>query len=296
MIRQLQTRTWIATGVLVACAAMWGCQKGEQETPALATVSVTLDHDKVPLGSPLHITYKFVVAPDAKFDQDYRVFAHVKDADGERIWDDDHNPPTPTTQWKPGQTVEYTRTVFVPMFPYIGEATLELGLHSTADQSRLTLNAENVGQHAYRVARFELQPATENLYTVYKDGWNQVETSQQNSFDEWQWTKKDAVLAFKNPKKDAVLYFDGDAAGSPFESQQVQVLLGTQVVDQFTLAANQRILRRIALPAAAMGDEDMPELHFVVDKTFVPAQVNPNASRDIRVLGVRVFHAYVDGR
>jgi hypothetical protein len=38
------------------------------------------------------------------------------------MWTDDHTPPVPTTQWKPGQTVEYTRTVFIPIFPYVGDA------------------------------------------------------------------------------------------------------------------------------------------------------------------------------
>ena len=52
---------------------------------------------------------------------------HVVDADEELMWTDDHNPPVPTTQWKPGQTVEYTRTVFVPIYPYVGEATIQVG-------------------------------------------------------------------------------------------------------------------------------------------------------------------------
>ena len=56
------------------------------------------------------------------------MFVHVVDTDDELMWTDDHNPPTPTTQWKPGQTIEYTRTVFVPVFPYVGDATIQLGL------------------------------------------------------------------------------------------------------------------------------------------------------------------------
>ena len=33
------------------------------------------------------------------------------------MWTDDHEPPTPTRQWKPGATVEYTRTMFIPKVP-----------------------------------------------------------------------------------------------------------------------------------------------------------------------------------
>src|SRR6185503_21329387 len=107
------------------------------------------------------------------------------------------------------------------------------------------MNGENVGQHAYRVARLELQPQTENLYSVYKEGWNMVESAQQNSLVEWQWTKKEAVLAFKNPKKDATLYLDLDSPGSPFEEgQQVQVALAGHVVDTFSMNAKDRLRRK----------------------------------------------------
>ncbi len=283
--------------LLVMASLAVGCGRKKAETPPVATPNVTLDHNKVAAGAALEITYKFVVANDARFDQDYRVFVHVKDSDGERIWGDDHNPPVPTSQWKPGQTVEYTRTIFVPVFPYIGDATIEMGLHTTTGEDRrLSLNGEHVGQHAYRVARLELQPQTENLYTVFKEGWNMAESSQHDSLVEWQWTKKEATLAFKNLKKDVTFYLDLDNPGSPFESQQVQVMLEGTTVDTFALAPATRLLRKIKLPASLMGSDEMSELHIVVDKTFVPAQTTPATSRDSRVLGVRVFHAYVDGR
>ena len=55
--------------------------------PPVATPSVTLSHDRAPLGSPIDITYKFVVANDAQFAEDYRVMVHVVDADDELIFD-----------------------------------------------------------------------------------------------------------------------------------------------------------------------------------------------------------------
>src|SRR5690348_7546999 len=93
--------------------AAGGCRRGDSNQQAVATASLKLSRDKAPLGSPLDLTYKFVVANDARLDEDYRVMMHVVDADGELMWTDDHTPPTPTTQWKPGQTIEYTRTIFV---------------------------------------------------------------------------------------------------------------------------------------------------------------------------------------
>ena len=287
--------------VCVACAACVlaaaGCSSSEPQEPAVATPSVTVNHERAPAGSPIEITYKFVVADNAKFPEDYRVFAHVLDTDEERMWDDDHNPPTPTSQWKAGQTIEYTRTIFVPIFPYVGDATIQVGLHSLKDQRRLVLNAPDVGQRAYNVTRFQLLPQTENLFTVFKEGWHPAEVAQINATVEWQWTKKEATLTFKNPKKDSVLYFEVDSPNPEMHGDQVvQIVMGGKVLDQFTLAPTERVLKKIKLPAAQMGISDMAELQIVVDKTFIPAQVSGGASKDPRELGVRVFHAFVDPR
>ena len=48
-----------------------------------------------------------VVAADAAPLGNRKVFAHFVDVDGEQMWTDDHDPPTPTSAWKPGQTIEY---------------------------------------------------------------------------------------------------------------------------------------------------------------------------------------------
>src|ERR671938_1877573 len=104
----------IAAAVSAAVTAA-GCHRVEKDQPGVATPSVTLSRDRVPLGSPIDITYKFVVAPDAPpFKEDYRVFVGIVDPDNQLMWTDDHNPPKPTTSWKPNETVSYTRTVFVP--------------------------------------------------------------------------------------------------------------------------------------------------------------------------------------
>jgi len=283
--------------LVLAIAISGACKRNHVAGPAVATPSVTLSHERAPVGSPIEITYKFVVAPDAKFTEDYRVFVHVVDTDEEQMWNDDHNPPVPTTQWQPGQTIEYKRTLFVPVFPYVGDATIQIGLHSLKDQKRLTLAGEDIGQQAYKVAHLQLLPQTENLFTVFKDGWHPAETNDKDPGMEWQWTKQQATLAFKNPKKDAVFYLDVDSPGKNLHQEQtVTVSLGGQTVESFTMQPDQRALHKIALPAALMGDQDLSELQIAVDKTFVPAVVSAGASKDPRELGVRVFHAFIDPR
>jgi len=283
--------------VSLALGGLAACRHKEPPTPSVATPSMKVAYERAPLGSPIDVTYRFVVADDAHFTQDYRVMVHVVDTDEELLFNFDHNPPTPTSQWKPGQTIEYTRTEFIPVFPYVGEVSLQLGLYSVQNGKRLTMTGEDAGQRAYKVAHMQLQPQTENVYTVFKDGWHPAEQAEHNATVEWQWTKKEATLAFKNPKKDCMFYLAVDNPGSVFhESQQVQVSLGSQIVNEFTLRPGSEELHKIPLTAAQLGTDDMDELHLTVDKTFVPALLSASASRDPRELGIRVFHAYIDPR
>ena len=225
------------------------------------------------------------------------MFVHVLDSDHEVLWFDDHDPPVPTTQWKGGETVEYTRTIFTPIVPYVGDTTVQMGLYSVKDQKRVRLTGEDAGQQAYKVAQLRLLPQTDNLFTVFKDGWHPTETATGNTAIEWQWTNGEATLAFKNPKKDAAFYLDLDSPGAAMhQAQHVQIVMGGQMLEQFTLPPDQRSLKKLALRSAQMGTGDLSELQIRVDKTFIPAAASAGASKDPRELGIRVFHAFVDAR
>jgi hypothetical protein len=95
--------------------AVDACSKSDN-TPPVATVTVTPSKTRVALGSPLDLTYRFDVAPD-DHSGDYRVFVHFVKPDGQILWSDDHDIPAdvpPTSQWKPGQNVQYTMSRFIP--------------------------------------------------------------------------------------------------------------------------------------------------------------------------------------
>jgi len=162
-----------------------GCSRKAPSEPPVATATFTPAKARAPLGSPLEVTYKFVVAPDAKFTENFRVLVHFMDSDDELMWTDDHNPPKPTTQWKPGETIEYKRTLFVPVYPYIGQASVRAGLYSEKDGHRATLGGETVGLHEYKVGGLELLPQSENIFLIYKEGWHPAEVAQDNAAVEW---------------------------------------------------------------------------------------------------------------
>jgi hypothetical protein len=283
----------LASCLVLAMGVAGGCRKAENPEPPVAAPVVTLNHSKVPLGSPLEVTYEFKVAQAARFNQDYRVFVHFKDADDELMWTDDHYPPTPTSQWKAGETVKYSRLLFVPVYPYVGDASIELGLYGK-DGKRLPLQGTDKGGKAYRVATLQVAPQTENVYLTFKDGWHLAEMAPDNATNEWHWTKKDATISFKNPKKNVVFFLDVDAASKLMaEPQNVTVRVGDQALDTFTLGSKEDV-RRIPIAASQLGADEKVELKISVDKTFVPAVVTAGGQRDQRELGVRVFHAFVE--
>src|SRR5687767_988876 len=260
---------------LLTCAAASACARKEDDAKAIATPAVTLSRTDAAVGTPVDITYRFTVAPDAPpLSEDYVVFVHFVDADGELMWTDDHQPPTPTRQWKPGSTIEYTRTMFVPKFPYVGETRIDVGVYSRASGDRLPLAAQTVGQRSYRLATFTMRLQSDNIFVVFRDGWHETEMGEEGSGLEWQWSKKDATLSFRNPKADVLFYLEADQPVAAFPApQRVEIRLGPEVVDTFTLGSGQRELRRVAIGAAQLGTAENVEMTVSVDRTFVPAAV-----------------------
>jgi hypothetical protein len=280
--------------VLTWCCAA-ACSKPPEEVPPVATPSATLSRSAASVGSPIDVTYKFVVAADAPaFGEDYLVFVHFLSSDGALMWTDDHLPPTPTRQWNAGSTVEYTRTVFVEKFPYLGETRVQMGLYSPGSNLRLPLAGEDTGGRAYRVATFEMTRQAESLFVVFKDGWHDTEVAEDGRA-EWQWLRKQGTVSFRNPRRDVVVMIAADMPVQAFaEPQRVEVRLGGAVIDTFALPGGQRELRRIALTASQLGDGESVDLVVSVDKTFVPAGIPQLRSSDPRELGLRVFRVYIE--
>lgn len=264
------------------------CSREEASAPPVATPTVTLSKDKATIGSPLTVSYKFVVEQNATFDGDYSVFVHVVGPDGETLWQDDHKPSVPTSQWKPGQTIEYERLIFVPNYPHIGDATVRVGLYNESTGRRLPLNGTDAGQQEYTVASLNLLPQADNIYLIYKAGWHPAEVDPSNPLIEWQWTKKVATISFKNPKRDATLYLKFDARTDLFNPpQQVTVNVAGTPIGTFAADARDPVVKTFPIAAAQFGDGDMSEVVLEVDRTFT-------GSSDPRELGIRIYQAFIE--
>lgn len=285
--------------MLLTMALAAACSTADP-APPVARVSLQFGRTSVAIGSPVDLKYRFDVAAGAAINGNYRVFVHVLDDRGKLMWDDDHDPPTPTSAWKPGQTVEYSRTRFIPSYPYLGEATVVAGLYK--DSERLPLEGPDPADResesrAYQVGKVQILAQVENLTPWRKGGWHPLEFSPQNTAIEWEWTEKFAMLSFKNPKKDITFYLEYDARPDLFSGkpQTVNLLIGGRSVFSFPADQREVTLLRIPITADQLGTAEMVEMTVQVEPTFVPAQL-PGGGADKRELGIRVYHTFVEVR
>ena len=282
--------------VALAVSALAGCKKKEDTQPPVATATFSSSRAKAPLGSPLDLTYRFVVAANAPaFDKEYRVLVHFLDSDDQLMWTDDHFPPTSTKEWKPGQRIEYSRTMFVPQYPYMGQATIRIGLYDPETGVRLPLGGENDGQRAYKAGTLELLPASDNVFIQFKDGWHNAEVAAENAQVEWQWTKKVATLALAQPapRRHVLPAFRRPSrprAGP--DGHRPHRRPGPRHAP--TLTTNEEVIRRVPMTATQFGDAENVDLTIEVNQAFVPAQTPAAKSTDPRELGIRVFHAFIE--
>lgn len=277
-----------ALGVLLGFTACSWLGSGEP----VAVASLDLDSTHAPVGSLIEATLTFSVLPNAVFVENYRVFLHVLDDGGELMWTDDHYPPTPTTQWEPGDTIGYTRTILVPLQPYLGDVDINMGLYSAEDGKRLPLDGGHVGQLAYRVGELRLLPATENIELSYTSGWYPVETGPSGQS---RWSDKVGVIRFENPRTDSLLYltlagFDGWSG----EPRTLTISIGDRLVDRVEIVPSEDVLHRLPLSASILGEASEIELRLEVDRVFVPAEQPDSKTADDRALGAHVLAAYVD--
>ena len=274
------------TGLSGACGA-------PDVGPAFAVATVSLDRSSVPLGGRLEMVYRFTALPPfGTLTEPPRVLVQFVDPDGTVLFSDDHDPPVAATAWRPGETITYRRLMYIPVRPYVGQASIRLALMSPATGERLPLADEQMGAGGYVAASIDLVPPQRSNFPTFQNGWHRLERARGR---EWRWTKGVAVMVFSNPRRDSVLYID--LAGRPdlFDSpQRVDFVIGGRTVDSLLLETSRDTSHTVTLNAGDFGDDDTTELTLRVDQTFVPALLTGTDSTDTRRLGIRVLYAFLE--
>jgi hypothetical protein len=291
-------RTWgsFLAIALVGSLALGACSRRQPAEVNPIVPSIKVNRTKAPLGSALEVTYTWTVEPGAKkLDQNYWALVHFLDNQEVMLFSDDHQPEPPPSTWEPGKTYSYTRTRFVPVYPYVGEVEVRMGLYPYPGRGeRPTLKGEDKGFREYKVANIELLPQTENIFLVYKDGWHNPETHPENPSVERTWTKKEALVSFKNPKTDVIVYVEGDTCVKCFKTApELSVAVGEKAGLKIPIDGPQVHIRKIRVKAEDLGDGEWVDLRLAMNESFVPKNLEPPLNNDDRELGFNVYHLYV---
>lgn len=256
--------------------------------------SFSANRSKVPLGSAIETTLTWTLEPAAKKPtQDYRAFVHLLDSHNVVLFADSYVPSAPATSWEPGKAYSDHRTMFVPVYPYVGDVKVVMGLEPISGRGgRMALKGEDVGLHAYKVGQLELQPQTENIFLVYKEGWHSPEASAANPSLERTWTKKDALVSFKNPKKDVVIYLEADTNFKAFKQPPVLTLgVAGKAGIKIPIENSEIFLKKIHVKGEHLGSEEWTDLRLSLNESFLPKALGIN--QDERELGMMVYHLFV---
>ena len=281
-------RVAAAAGLSIAL----GCT---EPPPPVAAVTLELDRLTAPLGAPLDLRFRFDVDPDLDdgLAEGYRVFVHFLDDRGQLLWTEDHEPPVPTSQWTPGRSIEYSRRVKIPMYPYIGESTIAAGLYSPTDGTRVALAGEDLGQLAYLVGSIRLEPQHESSFVTYGEGWHEAELSDDGR-RQWRWTTGRSLLSFRNPNRDSLLVLEFDGRPDLLDpAQRLSLVIGDRILTEVAIDTDEVVYLTREIAAADLGSDDFVQLELRVDRTFTPKGLD-GGTKDIRELGVRVYYTYFE--
>jgi hypothetical protein len=239
--------------------------------------------------------YEFKTAADfKKLGADYAVFVHLWRVNSkEMLLQDDHQPLKNTSTWTAGESIRYSRVVFIPQF--LNEFDVDFEGY---EELKLTVGLYNPKAQAKPIILFEkkitIQPASINApEIVYDEGWNEIETdvNAKDSFAKsWRWTTAKAVCIIENPKKECTLIVKGGVNKTVFQDQKLAFKVNGALLDEF-IPENSGFSREYTVTPQMMGDADEFSLRFECDKVFSPDKVFPN-SKDNRELGMQVFFIY----
>jgi hypothetical protein len=276
--------------ILVSVFALPACNRQK------ATIIPKLQINKkaAEMGTPIELTYSFTTKKDyVALNRDLWVFCHFLDPKRVIRFQDDHQPSIATSQWRPGQTYHYSRTLFIPKNIPHGEYTISAGIYAPGKDERLELDATSLDHRAYNMGTFTIEIPPQEPIIQYKSGWYDPESFPNDPQVQWRWTKKEAVMRVRNPNVDALLYFKADANSDRFgtDPQKVTVKVGDTPIDTFPMVGNQPILKKYTISKDKLGPGKMLELKVEVDKTFRPAE--DKVSADTRELGIRIYELYL---
>ncbi len=278
----------ILVGIMVLIGS--ACKRKAQ----VKGISLEIEFSEDPLSDKLITDMTYTWKTDktyAQTNKDYTVFVHFWHQEN-MLFQDDHVPDIPTSEWEPGKEYTYSRRIFIPGFidefdpEFKGEERLKMsvGLHSPYDRSGKS--KANVMEKTLKI----LPPPLDTPEILYDEGWYNEEKNPDSFLKHWRWTMKEAKCLIDNPHRDALLVIKGGVNLAALEDQMVIFKINDLVLDKF-IPEESHFEKSYNIKKEMLGDRDEFILTVTSDKTFIPAEIIPGAT-DKRELGVQVSFLY----
>lgn len=106
----------------------------------------------------------------------------------------------------------------------------------------------------------------------------------------WRWTSKQTLCILTNPRKDTLLIIRGTRPLSILVNQTIKMELNYSCLDEFSPRTSNFYIEHI-IPEEWMGENEKITLEISIDKTFIPSDIDPQAT-DSRELGLQVYDLF----
>jgi hypothetical protein len=287
-MKKRTTLALLVVGLLVL--ATLACQKKAQ----VKGIDLTVNFSDKTLTDNLitDIQYDWKTNADyPKAGKDMTVFVHFWHGSN-LLFQDDHTPPLPVSQWEPNQEYKYTRRIYIPSFidefdpTFKGDETLRLsvGLYNPYDRS-------GVPQREVMSTKLKVVPPPPDIpEIVYEKGWYDQEIDPNAPLKKWRWVGAEARCVVGNPRRDGLLVIRGGVDKEIIPDQEVIFKINDMVLDEF-IPDQITFEKSYTVKKEMLGDKDEFTLTVGVDKTFIPSKVFPQ-NKDERELGCQISFIY----
>lgn len=262
------------------------CSKKKEKVSIPLSLELSFQPSELMDASIVKMIYKWKPGPNFSLKGDYWVFVHFNDEKKNMYFQDDHKPPIPVEQWKPGEPVVYERTVVLPEFFDIVDreyfkVKVTIGIWDPQKGE-----SYDVFVKEYSV---KINPLAEEIpFVNYKDGWYEEESNPDGTVT-WRWASKTAICEVENPKKKVKIFIKGSFNEKATPDQRVQIFVNDHLIDEIRETP---FIKVYEVNPEILGNEDTFIIKLVSDKEFVPAEFFKE-SKDNRVLAVSINRIFV---
>jgi hypothetical protein len=283
-------KTAVVMLIFLLSVISFHCKKKSQVQGV--SLEVTFSEEELSDDLITDIQYKWnTTAEFVKIEQDMQVYVHFWHKNN-MLFQDDHIPDVPISEWDADQEYVYSRRIYIPEFidefdpEFKGEETLRLavGIYSPQDMTNETKS--EIMEKKLKV----FPPPLDTPEKIYEQGWYDLEINPDAFLKQWRWTAKEARCIIDNPKRDALLVIKGGVNLEVLEDQKVIIKINDLILDEF-IPTESFFEKSYNVKKEMVGEGEQFFLTIATDKVFVPADVIPN-SNDKRELGLQVSFIY----